>query len=260
MGQCLLGHHYQKQTPLVSEFSKQCVCTALVECTCLLLKSMKQRQVRVVYQYVNVRYWSLQLASQLRLSIYLWYPVCLDGMQCSASGVARCCQIIHLVEVGASIVQSSQQCICAIIMYVPCIQVQSLCDMSSSPCWVRDGSLDKLSLKAVVLSCSEGLGSSSREAQLTGASQLYSLIVLVWSLDTRLARDAADIVCEHIRWVGQSVPILKLSYVIDIGLEHIHLFQFEQNAHFENQNKVNLFHAKLEVCSANLQLDLLVTY
>ncbi len=73
--------------------------------------------------------------------------------------------------------------------------------MSSPPCWVKDGSLDKPSLKSVVLSCSKELDSVCRETQLSGANRLYSLILLVWSLDTRLARDAADIVCDHIRCV-----------------------------------------------------------
>ena len=69
--------------------------------------------------------------------------------------------------------------------------------MASCPSWVKDGELDKPALKGVVLSCSERL--RLPEKQEGAVRELYSLIMLVWSLETRLARDAADIVCDEIR-------------------------------------------------------------
>lgn len=71
--------------------------------------------------------------------------------------------------------------------------------MTSLPDWVQNGSLDNESLKATVLSCSNKLKSSDTVQHEEGAEELYALIMLVWSLDTRLARDAADIVCDEIR-------------------------------------------------------------
>ena len=69
--------------------------------------------------------------------------------------------------------------------------------MATTPSWVKDDSLDKPALKGVVLSCGERL--RLPEKQEDGAKELYSLIMLVWSLETRLARDAADIVCDEVR-------------------------------------------------------------
>ena len=71
--------------------------------------------------------------------------------------------------------------------------------MTSLPDWVQNGSLDNKSLKTAVVSCSKNLKSSDPTRQENGAKDLYALIMLVWSLDTRLARDAADIVCDEIR-------------------------------------------------------------
>ena len=70
---------------------------------------------------------------------------------------------------------------------------------SSSSKWIRDGKLVSEELKVVVSSYTEKLNSKSLEQQQEGADQLYSLVKTVWSLETHLARDAADLLCDEIR-------------------------------------------------------------
>ena len=69
------------------------------------------------------------------------------------------------------------------------------------PGWIRDGELVSEELKAVVSSHAKNLSSTKPEQQGEGADRLYALIKSVWSLDTHLARDAADLVCDELRWV-----------------------------------------------------------
>ena len=69
------------------------------------------------------------------------------------------------------------------------------------PSWIRDGKLVSKTLKSVVSSHTKNLDSSKSEEQREGADRLYELIKSVWSLDTHLARDAADLVCDELRWV-----------------------------------------------------------
>lgn len=72
----------------------------------------------------------------------------------------------------------------------------------SSPLWVTGGALDEERLKKEVATCLGNLQSDSPLLQLRGAEELMAVVKRMWLLDTRLARDAADIVCEQIRVQG----------------------------------------------------------
>ena len=67
------------------------------------------------------------------------------------------------------------------------------------PGWIRDGELDSNELKAVVSSFTANLASKTAKEQIDEAEQLYLLVKAVWSLETHLARDAADLVCDGLR-------------------------------------------------------------
>lgn len=73
------------------------------------------------------------------------------------------------------------------------------------PSWVRDGELASGELKEVVSAHAKDLDSTDPERQREGADRLYALIKFVWSLETHLARDAADLVCDEIRYVDMDV-------------------------------------------------------
>lgn len=62
--------------------------------------------------------------------------------------------------------------------------------------------MDKL--KKEVEECSGLLASSDASKVLEGSKQFYDLIMRVWSLDTSLAKDAAELVCDTIRYVHHS--------------------------------------------------------
>ena len=68
-----------------------------------------------------------------------------------------------------------------------------------SPCWIKDGSLAVEDLRSEVACCADKLRSDTITSQQEGAEQLLKLIKFVWSLETHLARDAADLVCDEIR-------------------------------------------------------------
>ncbi len=71
------------------------------------------------------------------------------------------------------------------------------------PSWVNGGELCTEALKAEVCACAKKLfPSSPPSSQREGGDQLYQLIMTVWALETSIARDAADIVCDDIRLVG----------------------------------------------------------
>lgn len=61
--------------------------------------------------------------------------------------------------------------------------------------------LDKDRLKEEVKYCSKLLASSDTSELLQGSEKFYHLIMAVWSLDTSLAVDAADLVCDTVRFV-----------------------------------------------------------
>lgn len=65
--------------------------------------------------------------------------------------------------------------------------------------WIKDGSLVVEVLRSEVASCTDKLRTDTVISQQEGAEQLFALILSVWSLDTHLARDAADLVCDEIR-------------------------------------------------------------
>ena len=70
------------------------------------------------------------------------------------------------------------------------------------PSWIKDGVLVTSELKAVVASHTEKLKSrKAAEHKLEAAERLFALIMKVWSLETHLARDAADLVCDELRCV-----------------------------------------------------------
>lgn len=73
--------------------------------------------------------------------------------------------------------------------------------VSSLPSWVENGSLNTVSLTEQVTACAKKLSSKLVREQKEGAANLYALIMTVWSMETHLARDAADIVCDEIRFV-----------------------------------------------------------
>ena len=77
--------------------------------------------------------------------------------------------------------------------------------MSGLPSWVKDGLVSTDALKAEVATCARKLTSSSAATQGEGANQLYQLIMVVWAQETHIARDAADIVCDEIRYWAENV-------------------------------------------------------
>ena len=76
--------------------------------------------------------------------------------------------------------------------------------------WVRCGQLVAEELRAAVDSCGERLSSPSPRDQRRGTEELHRLITLAWSLETRLARDAADAVCDGIRENSGLEALLRL--------------------------------------------------
>ena len=69
------------------------------------------------------------------------------------------------------------------------------------PTWIQNGAVNTISLTEEVTMCAKKLSSQLVNQQKEGALNVYSLIMTVWSLDTHLARDAADLVCDEIRFV-----------------------------------------------------------
>ena len=69
--------------------------------------------------------------------------------------------------------------------------------------WIKDGELLTDELKAVVSGLAKKLASSSRhsgDVQREGAKSFLSLINSVWSLETNVARDSADLIAMEIRY------------------------------------------------------------
>lgn len=73
--------------------------------------------------------------------------------------------------------------------------------MTSLPTWIKSDSLDKEALKSAVQSCGHGLKLMDTHQQKKGAEDLYDLIILAWSLETSIARDAADVICDESRCI-----------------------------------------------------------
>ena len=71
-----------------------------------------------------------------------------------------------------------------------------------TPPWATTGVLDAVLLKREVTAAIEKLANESPAAQLVGAEELMSIVTVMWLLDTMLARDAADVVCEKLRVDG----------------------------------------------------------
>ena len=70
---------------------------------------------------------------------------------------------------------------------------------SAPPSWVKDGELVPEELKAVVSALAKKLASSSLDVQREGATSFLSLINTVWTLETHVARDSADMIATEIR-------------------------------------------------------------
>ncbi len=89
--------------------------------------------------------------------------------------------------------------------------VRELSTMSQStyPSWLKNGILDPSLLKKEVEDYTKLLTEKDIKQKREGADGLYKLIVLVWSLETRVARDAADIMCEHVRNIGGLEALLQ---------------------------------------------------
>lgn len=65
--------------------------------------------------------------------------------------------------------------------------------------WIKDGGLVKEELKAVVSSLAKKLSSISLDVQREGTTSFLSLINSMWSLETHVARDSADLIAMEIR-------------------------------------------------------------
>ena len=81
--------------------------------------------------------------------------------------------------------------------------------MSTSLSWLKNGVLDASLLKNEVENHTKRLHKNNIKQKKEGADGLYQLIVLIWSLETRIARDAADIMCEHVRTIGGLEALLQ---------------------------------------------------
>ena len=73
------------------------------------------------------------------------------------------------------------------------------CGESAPPSWVKDGELVPEELKSVVSALAEKLASGSLDIQREGATSFLSLINTVWTLETHVARDSADMIATEIR-------------------------------------------------------------
>ena len=67
------------------------------------------------------------------------------------------------------------------------------------PSWVKDGELVPENLKEVVSALAKKLASSSLDVRREGATSFLSLINTVWTLETHVARDSADMIANEIR-------------------------------------------------------------
>ena len=65
--------------------------------------------------------------------------------------------------------------------------------------WVVGGALVKNSLLKEVGVCCRALECEETCQQQAGSARFYDFITMVWALDTSLAMDAAEIVCNHVR-------------------------------------------------------------
>jgi len=65
--------------------------------------------------------------------------------------------------------------------------------------WVRGGAVVTEKLLEEVDICCSAFKSSNNGDILTGGERFYDFIVMVWSLDTSVAMDAAEAVCDHVR-------------------------------------------------------------
>lgn len=73
------------------------------------------------------------------------------------------------------------------------------CGESAPPSWVKDGELVPEDLKAVISALAKKLASSSLDVQREGATSFLSLINTVWTLETHVARDSADMIATEMR-------------------------------------------------------------
>ena len=89
------------------------------------------------------------------------------------------------------------------------------CGESAPPSWIKDGELVPEKLKAVVSALAKRLASSSLDVQREGATSFLSLINTVWTLETHVARDSADLIANEMRYVAvDGVTTYKFVYNI----------------------------------------------
>ena len=74
---------------------------------------------------------------------------------------------------------------------------------------MRNNELDPSLLKKEVENYAKLLQEKDVARKKKGADGLYRQILLAWSLETRLARDAADVMCEHVRVIGGLETLLQ---------------------------------------------------
>jgi hypothetical protein len=71
--------------------------------------------------------------------------------------------------------------------------------ITKRPLWLKGDEVDKKILKKEVENHCKLIKSQSLGKEIEGSQKLHELISFSWSLDTRLARDAADYICDLVR-------------------------------------------------------------
>lgn len=82
------------------------------------------------------------------------------------------------------------------------------------PPWIKNGQVDTPALKQEVDRCVKQIQNESTKFKRQGADELHALITLVWAQDTKYARDAAEIVCEHTRIAGGLESFLQAAAIL----------------------------------------------
>ena len=67
------------------------------------------------------------------------------------------------------------------------------------PLWLKGGTVDTKLLRKEAEQYCKLIKSGELRTRIEGCEKLHTLISFSWSLDTRLARDAADFVCDYVR-------------------------------------------------------------
>ena len=83
---------------------------------------------------------------------------------------------------------------------------------SSSPSWInQDGELVSEALKSLVSKHAKRLSHGSVDVQCGEVEAFLSLINLVWTLETHVAKEAADLIAHEIKYVTMQVVHAKFA-------------------------------------------------